>query len=934
MLRRSLLAGSAWLALLAASEVKAFPLWTGGAAGPAFSGILTTATVVNGTGSSQTNVPIQFGLPVLGGNLPSSNIIQVLDSDGVTPLVVQEDNHCSDFTPNVRHTTITAILPSLTNGQTKQLTVKSIAGSAAAGTAIVASDITGLVSGTFEPAKLTFVIGGTTYTASCATALAAGSTWSLTAAVNHGSWRSGPFCTEFICSTPAFNGGTPHDYLRVWFHVAAYKAGSGAVTAQGGANPITAIRVFVIPENGYAQQHTSASADLYYSCLVQQSTSLTNATLITVGTNWTNDTSGPGTLTNSSVDGNGNSTLTRGTGTWGQNDYGRVIKGTAGGLTGLGQIISVTVGGTTATFRNITTFSSSSWSSGNYTMYGVGHAYGSRWRQQVNYGSVVAHPESTQITFSLWDGTGGTPTLMPYLAKTKMVLNYATTIANTTNGAVNWGTRPYATNMATEPMQYEQPDYFPASGDASYIGVLQACEVDGAIKFDANGQLRIFNNADARMWQLWHHRDTVTGLTPTLNNGTDWSWSGSWGTELQLPATTTALTSGPHGALDPSHTPGPPYIAWLTTGDFVWVEECHWHGFFFGWAGSNPADAGSQLNRFFWLEQGFQQRAQAWATRSTIQAWASTPDSATGLLGISKSQWKTFLTTGWSQCVTKYVNDTTTYSVNGPRWTCGAGGFAEWGSVNAYAEWQVSYCLYVLGHALETGCLDMNGVSFRNWFQPQTIVPYTDNNTNVASDWQAGAYWLYMNTTTQLTTFAQIYQATAQSRTLGCQVRPGNAISASLSAATGAITVTFSGGNPFTNGGSSFYVNGWLAYIDGGGNLISYALITSVNVGANTCVIDTTATRGGVGGASFAGHTSIPAGNLGLPWPAPGDAPARGTQQPAGTSIGGYWQYGHGASLLWQNDGVANASAAAAYYLAQFTATGAASASRFFLSSR
>lgn len=192
---------------------------------------------------TQTDMPFEIMIPIKGGNLTSGQ--RIVAKDGVTTLNIQEDNASTDQDSDVRLVKITGILPTINASQRKTITLTAESGSPASGTAISIANI--LATDYEVTAKCT--ISATLYSALATDAINAGTTWSLIGDRYDGTFRSGPYCTEYVCSAVLqASGPTYHSHLRAVFHIAAYKKNSGAVD---GGNPITAIRTDVIIENGF-----------------------------------------------------------------------------------------------------------------------------------------------------------------------------------------------------------------------------------------------------------------------------------------------------------------------------------------------------------------------------------------------------------------------------------------------------------------------------------------------------------------------------------------------------------------------------------------------------------------------------------------------------------------------------------------------------------
>lgn len=211
---------------------------------PSIPQVLSGAFFLESTSvGTQTDMPFEIMVPLIGGDLPSGS--RLVAKDGETTLAIQEDNSSTDANDDKRLTKITGILPTINALQRKTITITAEVGSPATGTDVTLADI--LATDYEITAKCT--ISATLYSAVATDGLSASATWSLTAATYHGKWRSGPYCTEYLVSVPLVaSGPTEHSHLRAWFHIAAYKKDTGAVS---GPNPITGIRTDVVIENGY-----------------------------------------------------------------------------------------------------------------------------------------------------------------------------------------------------------------------------------------------------------------------------------------------------------------------------------------------------------------------------------------------------------------------------------------------------------------------------------------------------------------------------------------------------------------------------------------------------------------------------------------------------------------------------------------------------------
>lgn len=251
---------------------------TGGGGGES---LITIVSVKNTAGSTKTNEIVQIPLPTPSTSFDGGlSNVAVYDDDGSGNLgdpigVFQVDSHATDKAGKQRFALATVIVPSFTSTQNRKLRVYATSAAEPTGTAITAAAI---LATSFN-IRVSYTIGGTTYTADATTALGGGTTFSKTAAWTRGTWRSGPCCTEIVCETPLQNGGTAHnsgDGLRAVFIISAFKAGAGAVD---GGNPITYVYCDVVVENG-AIDRTSVSDYAPSAASISRATSLSDGTLI------------------------------------------------------------------------------------------------------------------------------------------------------------------------------------------------------------------------------------------------------------------------------------------------------------------------------------------------------------------------------------------------------------------------------------------------------------------------------------------------------------------------------------------------------------------------------------------------------------------------------------------------------------------------------
>lgn len=785
---------------------------------------LAPLSIVNTTASTQTNVPFEFGLPLLGGALPSSGAsIKVYDSDGVTALAVQEDNRASDLSGNVRFVKVTGVLPTLNASETRTLTVKVNSSTAAAtGTDISASDILATAYDCTVSA-----IGGT-YTASARTGLAAGAFTTKTSAYSLGTWRSGGgLCTEYVVTVPLTNGGTAHPQLRAVFHIAAYKASRGAV---GTGNPITAIRTDAILETGWVQETSANAIGLWYDLTIASGTNSVSYANTTPAVNLTLSTASAGGFS---------ATCTAASSLFTANDVGRTI---ADG-TGVAIIVGYT-SGTSVKVNICKAFGSTAVNSGTYTIYGLNHPYGARFRKRLwwsggaqpaynanlggawngvtalpsltitnagatgtqtctassgtpfsatSVGGVIAdstgfaiitgYTSSTVVTvkvqksFASGTVTSASLTIGPfgYLQSTKMIPNYVTAPSTITNDLTNLnacGTNPtaYISTQVTNGNAGDILMYMPQVGGRPDIAPLPGWFVGALLRYDANAPSVIYGNADKGNLITWHWRDQNTGKVMRPDNGTNYfDNTGPFaGTRINVSG-----PAGTSGSIDNwtrqvAHHPAVHYAPYMLSGDLWWIEAMQFQAQWI-WCATDPGYAGSQLNKQLWYNE---MRGFGWAMRTLTELTCVMPDTDKTALGWTKAMAKTYLENQYT-ATNSGTADTAPFPganiqfVNntgtGKKYaTNGVRWTACGGNGRVFAQWMLGYNVHALAHANDLGMMSTNGAAFMNW-EREGIPTAINNNTEVRPEYASTMYWCDAQypTTTMLDTWAKSYQAGA-----------------------------------------------------------------------------------------------------------------------------------------------------------------------------
>lgn len=910
--------------------------------------LISVVTVTNGVASSKTNEPVEFGFPMLGTDLASGKFLKVYDDDGSgnqgTVLAnYQADNHASDLQSAVRFAKVSAVVPALASSATRKLRVYSVTGTAPANTAITASDILA----TSYDVQAQFNIGGTTFTASARTALGGGTSWSTSTgkadAVTHGAWRSNGACTEIICSMPprSGGGGTEHasgDGIRVWFHIAAWKVGTGAV---GGGNAITYIKTTVVLENGALER--ASPANYWYGLTIARATSLSNSTLIS-----TDDTDADGntlryayprsqpaaTVTLGSQTLGATTTATLNTTTWANDIVGAHIHN-AGGA-GKAYVISRT-SGTVVQIYIYEAFSAGSYTSGNWQLEGIGHLYGTRW-------PLVAHvgTKPTNIPLLGNETSAKTPTgnaLRDRLRATFMFPNHQTAIGGVTHNMTDLNLmrsdgqiRPFTFSGPEGALMGDVLTDMGRSGARGDIGYLTLWEVDGVTKYDTNGRRKIFENNLWLCLQFYHFLKPYTstlsdggrGVTISPASGLSYKINGA---HSQTNPINTPALSWQNCDSDLAHMPSQGYIPYLLTGDYFWLDELQTKAVRGSWF-SNDTYAGTGINKTMMGDatnvnsspfgEG-QTRADAWATRDVGHACVCTPDAARSLLFIPKSTFNTWMAKHWDASRYGPLNtggsSSFRWSTNGPRNTKSGGSDTNFGHAKAIFPYMTYYLIWTVGCLRELGLHDSDAAAFETWLAEHVEGILTAGT--VPPDWLIDAYntpqcdyaGAAMNLT-WLNTYKKASSAALHGGLGGNNVSYTGRRQANSSGNVTLSTITPGAGVIMTlpvarlgGGGTSFYADGanggWVELHSGtnpgeAGDIIAWGRITAVDASHASnrqLTIDTT-------GSPSWGATSVAAANVSLPSPALADAGAQGTLTIGGEGLDYNQQYAICANLL------------------------------------
>lgn len=184
---------------------------------------ITNVVIESTSSSAQSNVPVTFGQVFKQGAVGSGSTVVLRQGSTAVPTQLDVKTRYGDG--SVQHGIISARVPSLSGNGSVALTINSTGGSSGSGTSVSA-----LLATAFD-ANVSLNVGGTTYSASARELL--GSQTPI-------QWLSGSVVSEWVVKGPVkTSGGAAHPHLAAQFHVRAY------------GNPIDAVRVDVVIENGY-----------------------------------------------------------------------------------------------------------------------------------------------------------------------------------------------------------------------------------------------------------------------------------------------------------------------------------------------------------------------------------------------------------------------------------------------------------------------------------------------------------------------------------------------------------------------------------------------------------------------------------------------------------------------------------------------------------
>lgn len=807
--------------------------------------LLSVVTVTeNGTGA-KTNEVVTLGFPMAAAALAGGKLLRVYDDDGAggqgaVLANFQPDYMSSDGNGAKRLGRLTGILPALGNGATRKLRVVASLASLPSGTAITASD---LLATAFR-FRVKFDIAGTEYIFDSDDALAAGETFAL-ADYSCIVASSGPACTEFFLQGPPKNAGSAHasgNGLRVYAAVRAFKAGTGAVD---GGNPITLAYADVWVRNGAVDR--ASPANYHYGYTIERATSLSVGTLITsddadVDGNvlrYAYPRSQPAaTLTATGADSTGDKTgWSISAGSWAVDILGAHI--TDG--TGFAYVTART-SPTTINVRVYKAFSGTSFTSGNWTIEGVGHAYNVTMPKRRIW--VGTKPSNVAIWGNLTSAiSANSRAPLDYIVSTRLYMNNQRTFAAVSYdmGGLNFAR---ASDGSRRPLTIfdgsigDLVTFIGQGGWVDTIGPLPVWGIDALAKHTAEGRRKIFENAE--YWATWQWTiaprmsgsptNGQLGVTARIDD-VRYKWNPAFiGTQIN-----NAADNWWPFDTDTAHQSASCYPAYLLTGDLFWLIALQSQAAYCAEVAIFGSD---NVNKTPWGDAGGtepgaggagQMRAQAWVTRDEMYAGISTPDSISNKIAIPKSYYLTRMGKYWDAAVYKLVGDPLGErpgANNQPSWLGkGGGATAARGDldistvIDFHPEWQMNFCRIAMGMAYGLGFYDEDAAAFQQWMSDGVVAQFATDNAIVPDHWWS-SYFDVVNTPTGAysslpSTWEEIYR---RSCLLGGGISGGGGRArvptgtASLSDNTvgSGRTLTFS--NDFFSNGGSWYVGGYITH--------------------------------------------------------------------------------------------------------------------------
>lgn len=900
---------------------------------------LGVITVTETSGGTKTNEIVSVGFPLHPDWLATQPYLRVwtatgsVGSDAPNTLVAayQVDFDSTDPATSARWARLTFIIPSLAGDATVRFVVCASNTSQPTGTAITTSDVTAATTNS----DIAYDIAGTTYSVDTDTIFGSSETFSKTSARCIVA-SSGAFRTTLYGDGPPKNGGSAHasgNGLRAAVVGEFFKVGTAVVS---GGNPITLAYMDIWTDNGDTER--VSPSHYYYGLNIRRPTSLSDATLIN-----TDDTDPDGniiryyyprstpaaTLTATGATGTGFPMVwTRSTGAWDTDILGADIRLASG------------AGGAKVIARNSNTsidvwvyeaFGATSYTSGQWTIEGIGHHYGCPvTRRRIWIGNKPTNIAAWGSLSSAETATTNAP--LALFAETLLGLNYQITTGSITLNMdqlnamrASDGTRRPMTSLAPVSAVIPMGDVktsIGGPGDADGIGPVPRSHSNGLGQYTADGRRKIFENAE--YWSTVQYNIPLRysgtpaagelGTPPRADNGNEYKWNPAifGGTLMNVASTSYWPFDG-----DNAHQGNYFYIPWLLTGDLYWLLMQQRAVEYYATVVMNYAYNGTGINKtpfgdalanpaiptYFGSNTT---RMKAWGGRDVFYTAIMTPDSISAKIANAKS----YGITRAEKCMAAakaYGPDDASGVHSGAEegwqnpsitsFPYGAADAVLGGSNYSESGFMISYLNYAIGIGRELNMLGTDGDAFQQWLSYD--IRDRGASSGLVPDITTYMYWWFMYDGVTFTTLPSdavgVYKNncligainTSGPPNAAFRRTPSGAITLSNASVGTGRTMTFASG--YFDIGDTWYVGGYVMdWVQGG-----IFVITGVN-SAGTVLTGNVLT-------AFGG-TSLTAANIRIPGPNPGDYTGDCSSLSDGT-LRVYAQYFEGSACLQQDAG-------------------------------
>lgn len=555
-------------------------------------------------------------------------------------------------------------------------------------------------------------------------------------------------------------------------------------------------------------------------------------------------------------------TIVRDSGVWPTDVLGSILTADSGGKAVVGDRVS----DTTLRVWIFEAFSGYTYTSGNWRLEGVGHYYNTRHVDRVRIGTppsnVTLWGDHTVSAGSAVDPK--TRAAMDYLDSTHMTPPYAASWATAAHsmtgedamkgdGAIRPGTvrGPSGGHPNSVGGIYQ---YIGGTGARHDIGTLPVWQVGAIIRPDANGLRKLIENA--RHYMTYHHSlgeihtntpaTGVKGLCPRSDNGLAYKDT----TAVNIPDNWNTAGSGVPGLWDTdvAHHPAGPFLEYLWTGDYIWLQELQAYAAHTEWAScTGYQGTGHQKTPYGHAtaaETGGgsvfpvgQTRAAGWRLRDRLVSAAATPAASKPSLYHPKSYERARITMNMEAANSARGILAPQFSGNDAHWlqSYRFGTLASGIQINLDALWQLTYNAQSIAFLDYLGFGDANSDAFMAWLASDVI---TNPNADVVEDLWTKMYFMCYEvypTTGLASSRAEAYKWSCHVGPINGNgwgfTRPGNGITISgtltLSDSTVGSGRTFTFSSALFSGGGTgtgaWYVGGYIRSSAGG-----LARITSV----------------------------------------------------------------------------------------------------------